>query len=89
MHVAGRPVPEIPSRQSTVAINLKDLFAFLTQYEEDWPDTVVICPWGGIPLPSMEVRSDKLNGKLQFSVDMMLAMIRFQNGIMPLQRENT
>lgn len=70
-------------------MNLRDLFAFLKHYEEEWPDAIIECPWGGTPLPSMDIKSENLSGRLQFSVGMMLAMIKFQNGIMSLERENT
>jgi len=89
LDTANKPVPADVPGQSFVVINLRDLFSFLVQYEKHWPDVAVVCPWNGVPLPSTEIKSDELNGQLKFSVEMILALINFQKGTMPFQREKT
>jgi len=67
--------------QSCLTIGLQDVFKFLLAHESSWPDVVVTCPWSGIPLPSIDVKSAGLNGKLELSVEMAFALINFGNNL--------
>ena len=67
--------------KSYLTIGFKDVLKFLQTYEGSWPDVVFTCPWSGIPLPSIEVKSAGLNGKLELSVDMAFALINFGSNL--------
>ena len=77
----GRTMLPANVPQSFVAIEFRDLLVFLQEYESTWSEVVVTCPWNGVPLPYIDVESAGLNGKLELSVEMTLALIHFLNNL--------
>jgi hypothetical protein len=79
--IDDNPILPDPTPQSFIAIGFKDVLTFLLEYEANWPDQVVSCPWNGVPLPSIDVKSAGLNGRLELSLEMTLALINFGNNL--------
>ena len=66
--------------QSVVDIGLKDLLNFLQQHETENPKLRMMCPWNGVPLPSIDITpgaSRGFSGKIELSVQWTLALMQY------------
>ena len=78
-------VPQMPLLSthpagSFVDIGLKDLLSFLQQHETGNPKLRMICPWSGIPLPSIHISpeaSSVFSGKLELSIQWNVALMHY------------
>ncbi len=63
-------------------VGLKDLLGFLQQHETGNPKLRMICPWSGIPLPSIDITpeaSSVFSGRLELSIQWSVALMQYAN----------
>ena len=73
--------PLLPD-QSVIDIDLKDLFDFLLQHSNSSPKLRMICPWNGIPLPSVDFKPGALSGftgRIELSIEKAWALMHYVN----------
>ena len=66
--------------ESVVDLEIKDLLGFLHRHHANCPKLQMICPWFGIPLPSIEMELDsslEWTAKLEFSIGLSDALMRY------------
>ena len=65
-------------------VGLKNLLGFLQRHETGDPKLKMICPWNGIPLPSIDIMpgtSNVFNGKFEFFIQWNVALMQYADNI--------
>jgi hypothetical protein len=69
--------------QSILNLKITHLLGFLGQYQAICPNLQMICPWDGVPLPSIDIKLGTpagLDAKIELSVQLSKALIQYMGG---------